>query len=162
VVAQSLEARTWAVLNAIPDPEIPVISLVDLGIIRHVRSAGDRVEIGVSPTYSGCPATEVIRQDITSALMSAGIDRFSLVDVLAPAWTSDWISERGANALRQYGIAPPRRGPGAHAGGAGLPAICPRCSATDTERVSEFGSTPCKSLYRCKSCLEPFEQFKCI
>ena len=157
MVEQPLEAKTWAVLNAIPDPEIPVISLVDLGVIRHVRVDGDAVEVGVSPTYSGCPATEVIRQDIRAALSSAGIGRFSVVDVLSPPWSSDWISERGASALRQYGIAPPRRRRAPE-----LPVACPRCSATQTECVSEFGSTPCKSLYRCKACLEPFEQFKCI
>ena len=161
MVAQSLEAATWAVLSAIPDPEIPVISLVDLGIIRHVHASGDSVEIGVSPTYSGCPATEVIRQDIKAALLGAGINDFSLVDVLSPAWSSDSISERGADALRQYGIAPPTR-TDAHAGRGDLPVACPRCAATDTERVSEFGSTPCKSLYRCRVCREPFEQFKCI
>ena len=157
MVAESLEARTWAVLNAIPDPEIPVISLVDLGVIRHVRVDGDAVEIGVSPTYSGCPATEVIRQDIGAALAGAGINRFALVEILSPPWSSDWISERGADALRRYGIAPaPRRAAGI------LPIACPRCASTLTARVSEFGSTPCKSLYRCNSCLEPFEHFKCI
>jgi ring-1,2-phenylacetyl-CoA epoxidase subunit PaaD len=157
MVEQPLEAKTWAVLNMIPDPEIPVISLVDLGVIRHVRIDGDAVEVGVSPTYSGCPATEVIRQDIRAALAGAGIAPVSVVDVLAPPWSSDWISERGSNALREYGIAPPRRRPASD-----LPVACPRCSATQTERVSEFGSTPCKSLYRCNACLEPFEQFKCI
>ena len=161
MVGQTLEAATWAVLSAIPDPEIPVISLVDLGVIRHVRTAGNSVEIGVSPTYSGCPATEVIRKDIKAALLGAGINAFTLVDVLSPAWTSDWITERGAEALRHYGIAPPVRG-GVNAGGADARTVCPRCASADTERISEFGSTPCKSLHRCKTCREPFEQFKCI
>ena len=160
MVAQTLEAATWAVLSAIPDPEIPVISLVDLGIIRHVRSTGDTVEIGVSPTYSGCPATEVIRHDIQSALTAAGINAFSLVDVLSPAWSSDWISPAGAEALRRYGIAPPVRR--TNAGNSAAHPACPRCACADTERVSEFGSTPCKSLHRCNACREPFEHFKCI
>ena len=160
MVAQTLEAATWAVLSAIPDPEIPVISLVDLGIIRHVRSTGESVEIGVSPTYSGCPATEVIRQDIKSALAAAGMNSVSLVDVLSPAWPSDWISDRGAEALRRYGIAPPVRR--LNAGRNEVRPACPRCASTDTERTSEFGSTPCKALHRCNACREPFEHFKCI
>jgi ring-1,2-phenylacetyl-CoA epoxidase subunit PaaD len=142
------------VLSSIQDPEIPVISLVDLGLIRHVRVSGDAVEVGISPSYSACPATEVIRREVRSALRGAGIERFSLVDVLSPPWTTDWISERGAKALHQYGIAPPVKRAG--------PAACPRCASEKTERLSEFGSTPCKSLHRCRDCLEPFEQFKCI
>ena len=153
----ALEARTWEVLNAIPDPEIPVISLVDLGIIRHVRASGDAVEIGVSPTYSGCPATEVIRNDIRAAVSGAGIDAVTIVEVLSPPWSSDWISDRGAQALRRYGISPP-----VAASSAAHPIACPRCNSLHTERSSEFGSTPCKALFRCTACLEPFEQFKCI
>jgi ring-1,2-phenylacetyl-CoA epoxidase subunit PaaD len=160
VVAQTLEAATWAVLSAIPDPEIPVISLVDLGIIRHVRANGESVEIGVSPTYSGCPATEVIRADIKSALSAAGIRSFTVVDVLSPAWSSDWISASGAEALRRHGIAPPVRQLNDRRGD--VRPACPRCASSDTERVSEFGSTPCKSLHRCNVCREPFEHFKCI
>lgn len=157
MVNQALEAKAWAVLNSIPDPEIPVISLVDLGIIRHVRAAGDAVEIGVSPTYSGCPATEVIRNDIRAAISGAGIDAVTIVEVLSPPWSSDWISDRGAQALRRYGIAPP-----VSSRSAALPIACPRCNSLRTERTSEFGSTPCKALFRCNACLEPFEQFKCI
>ena len=152
MVGQALEAKTWEILNNVQDPEIPVISLVDLGIIRHVRASGDSVEIGVSPTYSGCPATETIRKDIHAAVSSAGIGGLTIVEVLSPPWSSDWISERGSQALRRYGIAPP----GSHS------VACPRCSSTRTTRVSQFGSTPCKALLRCDACLEPFEQFKCI
>lgn len=153
----ALEARTWEVLNSLPDPEIPVISLVDLGIIRHVHATGDAVEIGVSPTYSGCPATEVIRNDIRAAVSGAGIDTVNIVEVLSPPWSSDWISDRGASALRRYGISPP-----VSSRAATIPIACPRCQSTRTERTSEFGSTPCKALFRCNACLEPFEQFKCI
>lgn len=156
----ALEARTWEILNKIPDPEIPVISLVDLGIIRHVHATAGTVEIGVSPTYSGCPATEVIRKDIQAAVTGAGIDGLKIVDVLSPPWSSDWISERGAQALRRYGIAPPMSLQAAK--NAAHPVACPRCGSTLTERISEFGSTPCKALLRCTACLEPFEQFKCI
>lgn len=153
-----IEARAWAALGNVPDPEIPVISLVDLGIIRHVRLADGVLEVGLSPTYSGCPATEVIRQDVGAALRSAGIDPVRIIDVLAPAWSSDWISEQGREALRRYGIAPPGR----RSAASELPIACPRCGSARTTRVSEFGSTPCKALHRCDACLEPFEQFKCI
>ena len=153
-----LGARAWQVLRGVPDPEIPVLSVVDLGIIRHVRAAADGVEVGVSPTYSGCPATEVIRRHILDALLRAGI-RAQAIDVLSPPWSSDWISAEGMRALRRYGIAPPR--PVASAAH-DLPPACPRCESTRTEKVSEFGSTPCKSSHRCLACLEPFERFKCI
>ncbi|MBS0614898.1 MAG: phenylacetate-CoA oxygenase subunit PaaJ [Proteobacteria bacterium] len=153
----SLEQRVWALLDTLPDPEIPVITLTDLGIIRHVQVADDGVEVGVSPTYTGCPATEMIRRNIREALAAAGIAPVRVVDVLFPPWSTDWISERGTAALRRFGIAPPQR----HAAAA-LPPACPRCGSTRTERVSEFGSTPCKALFRCNACLEPFEQFKCI
>lgn len=156
--AESPVDIAWDVLRGLPDPEIPVISLVDLGIIRFVRAVGEGVDVGVSPTYSGCPATEVIRQQIRSALLRAGIAGVRVTDVLSPPWSSDWISERGASALRNYGIAPPRP----LRSGDSLPPACPRCDSTRTEKLSEFGSTPCKALFRCAACLEPFEQFKCI
>jgi len=151
------EQRVWALLDELPDPEIPVITLTDLGIIRHVHATPDGVEVGVSPTYTGCPATEMIRRNIRETLEAAGIAPVRVVDVLSPPWSTDWISERGAAALHRFGIAPPQRG-----AQAGRPPACPRCGSTRTERVSEFGSTPCKALFRCGACLEPFEQFKCI
>jgi len=146
------------------DPEIPVISVVDLGIVRSVELAADgTLEVSVSPTYSGCPATEVIRAQIGAALERAGLAKHRVRDVLSPPWTSDWITEVGRAQLLEYGIAPPSApvaSPRRLLNDA--PVACPRCSSKDTERVSEFGSTPCKSLRRCRACREPFEHFKCI
>ncbi|WP_298840618.1 1,2-phenylacetyl-CoA epoxidase subunit PaaD [uncultured Roseobacter sp.] len=144
----------WGWLNQIPDPEIPVISLVDLGVIRDVHWSGDTLEVTVTPTYSGCPATRVINIDIETALRDRGIDKIRLRTRLSPAWTTDWLSETGRRNLETYGIAPPQK--------AGGPAHCPQCQARDVERISQFGSTPCKALWRCRTCLEPFDYFKCI
>jgi ring-1,2-phenylacetyl-CoA epoxidase subunit PaaD len=159
-----LEKRIWAVLESVPDPEIPVLSVVDLGIVRHARVDADEVvRVGVSPTYSGCPATEVIKASVAEALRNAGFERVELSDVLAPAWTSDWITPDGRRKLREYGIAPPAESvssPRQLARPAPVIA-CPRCGSQATSRISEFGSTPCKALYRCTSCLEPFDYFKC-
>ncbi len=158
-------AAARVVLGTVPDPEIPVLSLVDLGIIRSVEVGSDgALEIGVSPTYSGCPATAVIRADIVAALAAAGFAAARVRDVLSPPWTSDWISTDGRRKLAAYGIAPP---PAPVASVRALvntepnPA-CPRCGSADTELLSEFGSTPCKALHRCRACLEPFDRFKCI
>lgn len=158
------EGRIWQVLSTVPDPEIPVLTLVDLGIVRHVELlAGDVVRVGLSPTYSGCPATDVIKAMVRRALSDAGFERIELSEVLSPAWSSDWITEEGRRKLIEYGITPPAESvasPGRMWRAA--PAIaCPRCKSEDTLRVSEFGSTPCKALYRCNSCLEPFDYFKC-
>lgn len=155
-------AEAWAVLGSVPDPEIPVLSVVDLGIIRLVElDSSGLLEIGVAPTYSGCPATATIESDIRSALTAAGFARVVTRKILAPAWTTDWISEEGRAKLKSYGIAPPAT---ARARRSGLadPVECPQCGSADTEVVSEFGSTPCKALHRCRSCLEPFDRFKCI
>lgn len=158
-------ARAHAVLAALPDPEIPVLSLVDLGIVRSVEIDADgALCVGLSPTYSGCPATAVIRADTAAALGAAGFTRVRIVDVLSPPWTSDWISSDGRRKLEAYGIAPP---PIAVASVRAVlapdaAATCPRCGSTDTELLSEFGSTPCKALHRCRACLEPFDRFKCI
>ncbi len=137
-----------AVLETVMDPEIPVVSVVDLGIVRDVRD--DRVRI--TPTYSGCPATEVIERTIREALDTAGFGHVRIETELAPPWTTDWISDRGKAALEAYGIAPPDLAKAA---------TCPQCGSTDTEEVSRFGSTPCKAQWRCKACLEPFDRFKC-
>jgi len=145
-------AQVWEWLSAIPDPEIPAISLTDLGIIREVRWDGDCLVVAVTPTYSGCPATAIINLDITSALNGRGIDKLRLERRLSPPWTTDWLSEAGREKLRAYGIAAPARGGVA----------CPRCGSSQTEKISQFGSTPCKASYRCKDCLEPFDYFKCI
>jgi len=158
------EAEVWRLLESVMDPEIPVLSVVDLGIVRHVRETGvSSVEVGVSPTYTGCPATAVIRADIERALRADGYQQVKVVDVLSPPWTSDWISERGRERLRRYGIAPPAQ---AVANPRRLfarpPVACPRCGSQTTERISEFGSTPCKAHFRCSDCAEPFDYFKCI
>ncbi|MBM1555453.1 phenylacetate-CoA oxygenase subunit PaaJ [Sulfitobacter mediterraneus] len=144
----------WGWLDAVPDPEIPVISLTDLGIIRDVQWQGDTLEVTVTPTYSGCPATSIINLDIETALRAKGIEKLSLKRQLSPAWTTDWLSESGKAKLEDYGIAPPRP--------AGGPQHCPRCKSAKVERISQFGSTPCKAQWRCQSCLEPFDYFKCI
>ncbi|HLS79819.1 MAG TPA: 1,2-phenylacetyl-CoA epoxidase subunit PaaD [Steroidobacter sp.] len=158
------EARIWEALREVPDPEIPVLSVVDLGIVRHASMDGDgAVRIGVSPTYSGCPATEVIRASVGQALREAGFERVEVSDVLSPPWTSDWITEEGRRKLREYGIAPPAQSVSSPKRllRSELSIACPRCGSRETTRVSEFGSTPCKALYRCTSCLEPFDHFKC-
>jgi ring-1,2-phenylacetyl-CoA epoxidase subunit PaaD len=155
----------WRALERVEDPEIPAVSITDLGLIRFVDTRADGVlEVGLAPTYVGCPATEVIRRSVEEALRDAGVGECAVTHVLAPAWSSDWISEEGRRKLALYGIVPPERA------GASMrdvlrmnrPVACPRCNSTDTECVSEFGSTPCKALHRCRACLEPFEYFKCI
>lgn len=162
--------RHW--LSQVPDPEIPVISLTDLGIIRDVEWQGDTLVVTVTPTYSGCPATTVINLDIETALRAKGIEKLRLERQLSPPWTTDWITAEGREKLRAYGIAPPVDGTAADgrlagrvarlAGTSNLVIACPRCGSTKTEKVSQFGSTPCKASYRCTDCLEPFDYFKCI
>jgi ring-1,2-phenylacetyl-CoA epoxidase subunit PaaD len=159
VTALSVE-RAWEVLAQVPDPEIPVISVAELGIVRDVTAQGDVLEVVVTPTYSGCPATEVIAQSIEQALKEAGAGEVRIRQSLLPAWTTDWIGPQTKCKLADYGIAPP------HAAMEQpivfLPRAigCPRCASTDTERLSQFGSTACKALYRCRACREPFEYFK--
>lgn len=162
--ARPTEAQIWAWLDEVPDPEIPVISLVDLGIIRDVAWTDKGLEVTVTPTYSGCPATTVINMDILAALTERGIRDVRLKKQLSPAWTTDWISDKGRKKLRGYGIAPPVDGTAACGIGAlATPDIaCPHCGSTDTRRVSQFGSTPCKASWVCNTCLEPFDYFKCI
>lgn len=153
----------WDLLATIPDPEIPVISIVDLGIVRAVDlDAEGTVQIAVAPTYSGCPATEVIRAHIATALEQGGFVPYRLRNVLSPPWSSDWITPAGRARLLDYGIAPPPVAVSKPRQLVAAPVSCPRCQSEDTETVSEFGSTPCKSLQRCRSCREPFEHFKCI
>ena len=142
-----VEQRIWAVLEGVPDPEIPVVSVVDLGIVREVSPE----RVAITPTYTGCPATQVIERDVRAALDSAGHQQVRLETVLSPPWTTDWISAEGRRKLRTYGIAPPTRSA----------VECPQCGSTDVEEISRFGSTPCKALWRCRSCAEPFDLFKC-
>jgi ring-1,2-phenylacetyl-CoA epoxidase subunit PaaD len=148
-------------LDSVMDPEIPVLSIRDLGILRAIESDGERVRVVITPTYSGCPAMRVIEQEVHAVLRAAGYRDVTVETRLAPAWTTDWMSEAGRAALRAYGIAPPVRGCATLAEDAPAPP-CPHCGAAGTRRISEFGSTACKALYRCLECLEPFDYFKCI
>jgi ring-1,2-phenylacetyl-CoA epoxidase subunit PaaD len=152
-------AAAWVLLANVPDPEVPVVSLCDLGIVRDVLQREPGLEVVLTPTYSGCPATEVIAQSVHDALDKAGLGPVTVTQRLAPAWTTDWISADGRRKLAQYGIAPPgavsvvvRMRP--------RNVACPRCGCLHTERLSAFGSTACKSLHRCLDCREPFEHFK--
>lgn len=148
-------AQIWDWLDAVPDPEIPVISVVDLGIVRGVDWDGDTLDVAVTPTYSGCPATSVIAMDIETALRDRGVGAVRIKTQIAPAWTTDWLSDKGKARLRDYGIAPPNPATGG-------PDACPHCQADTVERISQYGSTPCKAQWRCTSCLEPFDYFKCL
>jgi len=158
-------ALAWNALSAVPDPEIPAVNIVELGLIRFVKAQADGIlEVGLSPTYVGCPATEVIRGSVTNALRAADLGGFEVTQVLSPAWTSDWITAEGRRKLHAYGIVPPERTVSNMRDvlRADRPVACPRCDSVDTETLSQFGSTPCKALHRCRACLEPFEYFKCI
>ena len=146
------KAQVYEWLADVPDPEIPVLSILDLGIVREV-TIKDKVTVTLTPTYSGCPATEAIESSVLEALKSHGVEEIAIKRVLSPPWTTDWISEDGREKLRKYGIAPPCKS---------LEIACPQCESLNTERVSEFGSTACKASWRCCDCLEPFEYFKCL
>ena len=163
-------ARAWQALHTVLDPEVPALSVCDLGIVRDVQEKGDALEVVLTPTYSGCPATEVIEQGVREALAAAGFGQIQVRLQRAPAWTSDWISAEGRRKLKNYGIAPP--GPVTPGEAVPLrfigrrqalaPVACPRCGSAHTERLSAFGATACKSLHRCLDCREPFEHFKPI
>jgi ring-1,2-phenylacetyl-CoA epoxidase subunit PaaD len=162
-------SQAWAVLQTVLDPEVPVVSVCELGIVRDVTLAGEGLHVVLTPTYSGCPATELIESNVVAALVAAGLGPVSVALQRAPAWTTDWISAEGKSKLRDYGIAPP--GPVNTDASVVMrfmprhtaPALdCPRCGSADTERLSAFGSTACKALYRCRACREPFEHFKPI
>lgn len=154
-------ARAREALDSVVDPEIPVLTIADLGVLRDVRLEGGCVVVEITPTYSGCPAMNVIALDIERALSSANIGSFRVHLTLTPAWTTDWLSEAGRLKLSAYGIAPPPPNGGRRAlFGESHPA-CPRCGSEETETISAFGSTSCKSLHRCQRCREPFDAFKC-
>lgn len=170
-MADRAVATVWRALAAIPDPEIPVVSIVELGIVRGVDWRGDELVVSVTPTYSGCPATELIAADIDRALAASGIGKYRVETRLAPAWTTDWIAPEARERLARFGIAPP----GTRAAPAEVQTIdasaitvrravpriaCPRCGSSNTREISRFGSTPCKAQYRCEDCLEPFDYFK--
>lgn len=162
-LAEDAVAGVRQVLEQVTDPEIPVLTIADLGILRAVRWEDGRVRVVITPTYSGCPAMQAIEQDIRSALAENGYTGVEVDTQLSPPWTTDWLSEAGREKLLDYGIVPP-------AGSGAKPSLltdrpalnCPRCRSGNTREISRFGSTPCKSLYRCNDCLEPFDYFKCL
>jgi len=158
-LSQSLRDRAFDVLSRVPDPEIPCVSVVDLGIVRDLRE-GSPPTLVITPTYTGCPATVVIEASIRAALDGAGLAELTIETTLSPPWTTDWISDDGREKLRAYGIAPPPKG-AARSSLRGIVGACPRCGSSDTEEISRFGSTPCKALHRCLACGEPFDLFKC-
>jgi ring-1,2-phenylacetyl-CoA epoxidase subunit PaaD len=154
-----VEERVFEILSGVPDPEIPCVSIVDLGIVREAR-AGEPSSVVITPTYTGCPATLAIYAAIRTALDAAGLEQMRIETTLSPPWTTDWISDEGREKLRAYGIAPPPKGANKHSL-QGEAVECPRCRSQQTEEISRFGSTPCKSLHRCLDCREPFDRFKC-
>jgi ring-1,2-phenylacetyl-CoA epoxidase subunit PaaD len=155
-----LAERARAAAAEVTDPEIPVLTIADLGVLRDVVEGADGVEVRITPTYSGCPAMNMIALEVELALARAGIPG-RVRQVLAPAWTTDWMTEEGRRKLREYGIAPPKRGTGRRALFGRDEVECPRCGSADTEVIAEFGSTSCKALWRCRACREPFDAFKC-
>ena len=141
----------WKLLNTVPDPEIPVISVVELGVIREVKFENNSYTISITPTYSGCPAVKTFMDDIKTCLLENSIENFELKIVYSPSWTTEWMTDETKEKLRKYGIAPPSN-----------IVICPQCNSKNTTLISEFGATACKSLFKCVDCFEPFEFFKCI
>lgn len=158
-----MQSQVEAILQSVSDPEIPVLSIVDMGVVRSVRIENKDVFVEITPTYSGCPAMDTIKDDISFALVKEGYDPHVKL-ILSPAWTTDWINERGRRKLKEYGIAPPLSASAdkqALLDGAKL-VECTNCGSKNTEMVSQFGSTACKALFKCNDCLEPFDYFKCL
>lgn len=156
--------KIWSLLREVTDPEVPVLSVIDLGIVRDVRISGDEIEVIITPTYSGCPAMDMIAMNIKLALIEQGYKNIKVTTVLTPAWTTDWMTEEGKHKLKEYGIAPPN--PRQQVCNDRLfmsdeAVQCPHCESWHTKRISEFGSTACKSLFQCNDCKEPFDYFKC-
>jgi ring-1,2-phenylacetyl-CoA epoxidase subunit PaaD len=156
-----LRQRAWDAAAQVVDPEIPVLTIADLGVLRDVAVSDGHVEVAITPTYSGCPAMNMIALEIELALEREGFGKPRIRTVLAPAWTTDWMSDDGRRKLREYGIAPPQPGSGRRALFGVQQVACPQCGSENTEVLSEFGSTSCKALWRCRSCREPFDYFKC-
>jgi len=152
--ATTAEKNIWDLLETVCDPEVPVLTILDLGIVRAVKLNAEEVEVIITPTYSGCPAMDAISMDIRLKLAAHGYKKIRITNVLSPAWTTDWMSENGKRKLKEYGIAAPDKRPG-H-----LPS-CPQCNSSNTKLLSQFGSTACKALYQCNDCKEPFDYFKC-
>ncbi len=160
---RATRSRAWDIAATVVDPEIPVLTIEDLGVLRSVEEDAGRVRVELTPTYSGCPAIDAMRDDVRAALLAAGYADVDVRMVLSPAWTTDWMSDDGKRKLREYGIAAPNGKAPVH--GAGRTALrmavkCPRCDSLDTRELARFGSTSCKALYECRSCLEPFDFFK--
>ena len=149
--------RIWGILEQVTDPEVPVLTITDLGIVRDIKLNNDEVEIVITPTYTGCPAMDMIAMNIKLALIENGYQKIKITSVLAPAWTTDWMSEAGKSKLKEYGIAAPDKRFAIPDNGV----ECPLCNSTNTKLISEFGSTACKALYQCNDCKEPFDFFKC-
>ncbi len=159
-----LESKAWEVLSEVEDPEIPVISVVDLGIVRTVEEADGLLHVAITPTYSGCPATQVIEDSVVDALRDASLEPFEVKTVLSPSWSTSMISESGKQKLKEYGIAPPADDSTDKMAlmDEERQITCPNCGSNNTLMVSQFGSTPCKAHFKCKDCLEPFDYFKCL
>jgi ring-1,2-phenylacetyl-CoA epoxidase subunit PaaD len=158
------EKEIWDILAEVEDPEIPVINVVEMGIVRGVQIEGDIVKVTITPTYSGCPAMKTIEEDIREILVEKKVSSFEVNTVLSPAWTTDWMTDIAKEKLRSTGIAPPV-GTSSDKGllmGKVRDVRCPRCGSKNTSMISQFGSTACKSLYKCNDCLDPFDYFKCI
>lgn len=158
------EQKIWSILSTVVDPEVPVLTVLDLGIVRDVKVIGDEIEIIITPTYTGCPAMDMIAMNIRLALAEQGYKTVKVTSVLSPAWTTDWMTEAGKEKLKQYGIAPPNPKQQVYNDtlfAAHEAVQCPHCSSHHTHRISEFGSTACKALYQCDDCKEPFDYFKC-
>jgi len=151
------EKKIWSILETVTDPEVPVLTVTDLGIIRDVKINDEEIEVVITPTYTGCPAMDMIAANIKMELLSNGYSKIKITSVLSPAWTTDWMSEEGKRKLKQYGIAPPDKRFSIPKDGV----ECPQCHSSNTKLVSEFGSTACKALYQCNDCKEPFDYFKC-
>jgi ring-1,2-phenylacetyl-CoA epoxidase subunit PaaD len=158
---QDLQQRVWDIAAGVVDPEIPVLTIADLGVLRGVVVTDGSVEVTITPTYSGCPAMNMITLEIELALEREGIRNSTVRIILSPAWTTDWMSEAGRRKLKDYGIAPPQAGTSRRALFGVEQVACPQCESNDTEVLSEFGSTSCKALWRCRACREPFDYFKC-
>ena len=158
-IHQNIESITlkkiWDLLQQVCDPEVPVLTILDLGIVRDVKINGDEVEVIITPTYSGCPAMDAISIDIKLKLIEQGYKKIKITSVLSPAWTTDWMSDDGKRKLKKYGIEPPHRSDRVDT------VICPQCHSNNTKLLSQFGSTACKALYQCNDCKEPFDYFKC-
>jgi ring-1,2-phenylacetyl-CoA epoxidase subunit PaaD len=159
-----IEEKIWQILETVTDPEVPVLTILDLGIVRKINisdnspSGDGGIEIVITPTYSGCPAMDMIAMNIRLALIENGFSKIKITSVLSPAWTTDWMSEDGKRKLKEYGIAAPYTRSDEMSD---LVIECPQCNSTNTKLISEFGSTACKALYKCNECLEPFDYFKC-